>query len=95
MQLLEDDCKETNEQQTNITTVKDQAETTMTQKSTQHKMDKFYPPKPKINAFNELFTCHLCQGYMINPTTIDVCSHTCKYLKNIFIKFSLNIPEFT
>ncbi|XP_059225028.1 protein suppressor 2 of zeste [Stomoxys calcitrans] len=40
------------------------------------KMDKFYPPRPKINAFNELFKCQLCQGYLINPTTIDACTHT-------------------
>ncbi|XP_061400725.1 protein suppressor 2 of zeste [Musca vetustissima] len=39
-------------------------------------MNKFYPPKPKINAFNDLFQCYLCQGYLINPTTIDACLHT-------------------
>lgn len=44
---------------------------------------RFYPPKPKISAFNDLFMCHLCQGYMINPTTIDVCMHTCKYSFNV------------
>ncbi|XP_065368636.1 protein suppressor 2 of zeste [Calliphora vicina] len=71
MQLLEDECKETTQQQqTNVTQDKQQTQTS------QIKMDKFYPPKPKINAFNELFTCYLCQGYMINPTTIDVCTHT-------------------
>lgn len=72
MQLLEDECKETTQQQTNVTQEKQPTQTS------QLKMDKFYPPKPKINAFNELFTCYLCQGYMINPTTIDVCTHTCK-----------------
>ncbi|XP_046810218.1 protein suppressor 2 of zeste [Lucilia cuprina] len=71
MQLIEDECQNSTQQQTVTTQVKQQ-----TSSATQHKMDKFYPPKPKINAFNELFTCYLCQGYMINPTTIDVCAHT-------------------
>ncbi|KAM7344787.1 suppressor of zeste 2 isoform 1-T3 [Cochliomyia hominivorax] len=78
MQLLGDECKESNEQQTNLTKDKQLAMTTSvsTTITTTIQMDKFYPPKPKINAFNELFTCYLCQGYMINPTTIDVCTHT-------------------
>ncbi|XP_058986858.1 protein suppressor 2 of zeste isoform X2 [Musca domestica] len=47
-------------------------------------MNKFYPPKPKINAFNELFQCYLCQGYLINPTTIDACLHS--YCRSCIVK---------
>lgn len=79
MQILEDECKDKEttpqQQQTYVTQNKQQPQSLQ---SPQHKMDKFYPPKPKINTFNELFTCFLCQGYIINPTTIDVCTHTCK-----------------
>ncbi|TMW41101.1 hypothetical protein DOY81_013819, partial [Sarcophaga bullata] len=71
MQLIEDTTNETLQQQQYK---QQQQQQTIT--LTSGKMHKFYPPKPKINAFNDLFTCSLCQGYMINPTAIDVCMHT-------------------
>uniref|UniRef100_A0A0K8TYV9 Protein suppressor 2 of zeste n=1 Tax=Bactrocera latifrons TaxID=174628 RepID=A0A0K8TYV9_BACLA len=30
----------------------------------------------KVREFNELLSCHICGGYMINPTTVDNCLHT-------------------
>ncbi|XP_054740548.1 protein suppressor 2 of zeste [Anastrepha obliqua] len=30
----------------------------------------------KVREFNELLSCHLCKGYLINPTTVDICLHT-------------------
>ncbi|XP_075165571.1 suppressor of zeste 2 [Haematobia irritans] len=54
------------------------------ERNTEGKMDRFYPPKPKINAFNDLFKCQLCQGYLINPTTIDACMHT--YCRSCIVK---------
>uniref|UniRef100_A0A1A9UST2 RING-type domain-containing protein n=1 Tax=Glossina austeni TaxID=7395 RepID=A0A1A9UST2_GLOAU len=44
--------------------------------------------KPKVNAFNELFTCYLCQGYMINPTAIDNCMHA--YCRSCIVKYLLS-----
>ena len=80
MQLIEDITNETLQQH------KQQQQQQKTS-VTFGKMHKFYPPKPKINAFNDLFTCSLCQGYMINPTAIDVCMHTCKSRFTFFSLF--------
>ncbi|ALC40794.1 Su-z-2 [Drosophila busckii] len=30
----------------------------------------------QLSEFNDLLTCRICQGYMIDPTTFDCCSHT-------------------
>ncbi|XP_036332529.1 protein suppressor 2 of zeste-like [Rhagoletis pomonella] len=30
----------------------------------------------KVREFNELLSCSLCEGYLINPTTVDNCLHT-------------------
>nr|XP_014086084.1 protein suppressor 2 of zeste [Bactrocera oleae]XP_014086092.1 protein suppressor 2 of zeste [Bactrocera oleae]XP_036223203.1 protein suppressor 2 of zeste [Bactrocera oleae] len=38
----------------------------------QQKTDKML----KVREFNDLLSCHLCAGYMINPTTVDNCLHT-------------------
>ncbi|XP_073848255.1 suppressor of zeste 2 [Musca autumnalis] len=64
------------ESTTTNTTTNVNSDHTLTKTQTSNNMDKFHPPKPKINAFNELFQCYLCQGYLINPTTIDACLHT-------------------
>lgn len=33
----------------------------------------------ELSEFNELLSCRICQGYMIDPTTVDFCYHTCKF----------------
>lgn len=38
-------------------------------------------PSPKhVRDFNDIFSCYLCHGYLINATTIDNCLHSCKYI---------------
>ncbi|XP_067631076.1 protein suppressor 2 of zeste [Eurosta solidaginis] len=39
---------------------------------------KLQTPKKalKVRDFNELLSCQLCGGYLINPTTVDNCLHT-------------------
>lgn len=32
----------------------------------------------ELSEFNELLSCRICRGYMIDPTTVDSCYHTCK-----------------
>lgn len=32
-----------------------------------------------LSDINECITCRLCNGYLIDPTTINECMHTCKY----------------
>lgn len=32
----------------------------------------------ELSDFNELLSCRICRGYMIDPTTVDFCYHTCK-----------------
>ena len=40
----------------------------------------------QVRVFNDIFSCYLCHGYLINATTIDNCLHSCKYLiQNICI----------
>lgn len=37
-----------------------------------------------LSEFNELLSCRICQGYMIDPTTVDFCYHTCKFAGTSF-----------
>ena len=36
----------------------------------------------KITDLNPHITCVLCQGYLVDATTIIECLHSCKYLIN-------------
>lgn len=36
------------------------------------------PPAKLVKDFNQFITCHLCQGYLIDATTIIECLHSCK-----------------
>lgn len=40
-----------------------------------------------LNEFNELISCHLCKGYLIDATTIVECLHSCELLKPHFLVF--------
>lgn len=33
-----------------------------------------------MKDFNPHITCYICKGYLIKPTTVTECLHTCKYL---------------
>lgn len=44
-----------------------------------------------VKEFNDIFSCYLCHGYLINATTIDNCLHSCKYLLLFFSYFKLEI----
>lgn len=33
----------------------------------------------KLNEVNNIITCYLCRGYLIEPTAINECLHLCKY----------------
>lgn len=58
----------------------------------------------ELSEFNELLSCRICQGYMIDPTTVDFCYHTCKFaalflhyfciLFNSIFLFSLSLSLF-
>lgn len=41
-------------------------------------------PSKHVKEFNDIFSCYLCHGYLINATTIDNCLHSCKYLPLFF-----------
>ncbi|CAG6022943.1 unnamed protein product [Menidia menidia] len=35
--------------------------------------------KHLVRDFNHFITCYLCRGYLIKPTTVTECLHTCEY----------------
>lgn len=39
----------------------------------------------QVQEFNNLISCYLCGGYLINPTTVDECVHSCEYREYIWI----------
>lgn len=34
--------------------------------------------KHLVRDFNHFITCYLCRGYLIKPTTVTECLHTCE-----------------
>uniref|UniRef100_A0A1B0D0E2 RING-type domain-containing protein n=1 Tax=Phlebotomus papatasi TaxID=29031 RepID=A0A1B0D0E2_PHLPP len=40
-------------------------------------------PRRKVRDFNSLITCSVCQGYIIEATTITDCLHTCEFCRSI------------
>lgn len=44
--------------------------------------------KKKIKEFNDTIICSICNGYLIEATTISDCLHACKYsnFSNIFFE---------
>lgn len=43
--------------------------------------------KHLVRDFNHFITCYVCKGYLIKPTTVTECLHTCEYLQSLW-KFS-------
>lgn len=43
-----------------------------------HKKEGREGGQRELSEFNELLSCRICRGYMIDPTTVDSCYHTCK-----------------
>lgn len=37
------------------------------------------PPKVSLKTLSAEITCSLCEGYLIDATTIVECLHSCKY----------------
>lgn len=35
--------------------------------------------KHLVKDFNPYITCYICKGYLIKPTTVTECLHTCTY----------------
>ncbi|XP_032292011.1 protein suppressor 2 of zeste [Drosophila virilis] len=58
---------------------------------TETQLDKLHTERNgsvrELNQFNELLTCRICQGYMIEPTTVDACYHT--YCRSCILKHLL------
>ncbi|XP_051523302.1 polycomb group RING finger protein 5-B isoform X3 [Myxocyprinus asiaticus] len=42
--------------------------------------------KHLVRDFNHFITCFVCKGYLIKPTTVTECLHTCEYLESQFCK---------
>lgn len=40
--------------------------------------------KHLVRDFNHFITCYICKGYLIKPTTVTECLHTCKYLQSLW-----------
>lgn len=40
---------------------------------------KLLPKKRRLKELNEELLCSLCQGYLIDATTISDCIHSCKF----------------
>jgi len=36
-----------------------------------------------VKDFNHFITCYVCKGYLIKPTTVTECLHTCEYLQSL------------
>lgn len=41
--------------------------------------------RQKLHEFNEILSCSLCNGYIIEATTINTCFHTCNIINLAFI----------
>lgn len=44
-----------------------------------------------VRDFNHFITCYLCRGYLIKPTTVTECLHTCE--SNPEAKTRLLVPQ--
>lgn len=50
--------------------------------------------KHLVKDFNPYITCYICKGYLIKPTTVTECLHTCMYFvssahQNLFVPLKL------
>ncbi|KAH8365341.1 hypothetical protein KR084_011216 [Drosophila pseudotakahashii] len=50
-------------------------------------MESTSPASRDVRQFHYLITCRLCRGYMIDPTTVDICYHT--YCRSCILKHLL------
>lgn len=44
-------------------------------------------PKLLLKSINLSITCHLCEGYLIDATTLVDCLHSCKFFFILFFVF--------
>ncbi len=49
----------------------------------------------KLSDINKHFECGICQGYIIDATTIIDCLHSCNFIILIFNKIHLDIIQFS
>lgn len=49
--------------------------------------------KHLVKEFNHFITCYVCKGYLIKPTTVTECLHTCECyaLTNMFVFFKATV----
>lgn len=50
------------------------------------------PQAKLVKDFNQFITCHLCQGYLIDATTIIECLHSCKL--SLYCIYSICLTKF-
>lgn len=48
--------------------------------------------KHLVRDLNHFITCYICKGYLIKPTTVTECLHTCKYLQSLW-EFNENFND--
>lgn len=51
--------------------------------------------KHLVRDFNHFITCYVCKGYLIKPTTVTECLHTCEYLQSLWKFSEMFIDDFS
>ncbi|XP_017008483.3 protein suppressor 2 of zeste [Drosophila takahashii] len=60
---------------------------TMEPKEPHSDTESISPASRDVRQFHYMITCRLCRGYMIDPTTVDICYHT--YCRSCILKHLL------